>query len=233
MKIAVLIFLLIMSGFAQVEYGAYSQLLSQYVCKKGVAYAELKTNAALLKQCAAEFSTMSPASFSLLDSKAQIAWCINAYNFFTVKLIVDNFPVRSIKDISKPWDIPLIPFEGKSISLNQLEHTVLRSRYKEPRIHCAINCASISCPALQSVPFTQDNLDSMLDASARQFLNDPTKNIVSNKRSRLSKIFDWYGKDFESLGGVESFLAAQTGIHTASIQYLPYNWNLNNTGSCH
>ncbi len=164
----------------------------------------------------------------------QLAYWINAYNAFTIKLIVDNYPLKSIKDIkngiafvNSVWDIKFIKIEDKKYDLNNIEHSIIRPKFKDPRIHAAVNCASISCPKLLNRAFTADKLNDQLDQVMRDFINDDSRNKVSATKPQVSSIFNWYGKDFD---GVINFINkyAKTKINKgAKLQYLDYNWALN------
>ncbi len=169
----------------------------------------------------------------------QLAYWINAYNAFTVKLIVDNYPVKSIKDIKNGipfvntvWDIKFIKIEGATYDLNNIEHGIIRENFKEPRIHFAVNCASISCPRLRNEAFKADKLDVQLADNARYFLANTVKNNFSNPNNlKLSKILKWYGGDFKRkpYNGVKGLLKKYGPTHEdgAGIEYLDYDWNLN------
>lgn len=169
----------------------------------------------------------------------QLAYWINAYNAFTVQLIVDNYPVKSIKDIKKGipfintvWDIKFIHIEGATYDLNNIEHGIIRKNFDEPRIHFAVNCASISCPRLRNEAFKADQLESQLADNARYFLANPVKNNFENKEElKLSKILKWYSGDFsgKKYGGVSGFIKQYGPPHSegADIDYLDYDWNLN------
>lgn len=164
----------------------------------------------------------------------QMTYWINAYNAFTVKLIVDHYPTKSIKDIKNGipfvntvWDIKFIKIEGRDYDLNNIEHGILRPKYKDPRIHMAINCASISCPKLFNRAYTADKLNEQLDEAARDFVNDDSKNKISADKPKVSSIFNWYGGDFNN---VIDFINkyAKTKINKgAKLEYLDYNWGLN------
>lgn len=168
----------------------------------------------------------------------EMAYWINAYNAFTVQLIVDHYPVESIKDlggnlfrINTPWDIQFIEIEGVHYDLNDIEHNILRDRFKDPRIHFAINCASISCPKLRNEAYTATALERQLDAQARDFLNNPEKNIITANRAQLSSIFSWFQSDFvsdeKSLVDFINRYAENPLQRYEAIEFLDYNWNLN------
>ncbi len=164
----------------------------------------------------------------------QMAYWINVYNAFTVKLIVDYYPTNSIKDIKSGipfintvWDIKFIKIEGATYDLNNIEHGILRPRYKDPRIHMVVNCASVSCPKLYNRAFTADKLEAQLDQAAHDFLTDTNRNIITSESAQLSKIFQWYSMDFKSL---PDFINQHSPVKinkNTKITYLEYDWNLN------
>lgn len=160
----------------------------------------------------------------------RLAYFINLYNALTVRLILDHYPLGSIRDLPNPWGKEVITIGGKGYSLDVIEHQVLR-KMGEPRIHFALNCASRSCPILQPHAFTEKSLSAELDAAARSFINDPARNQVAPHSARLSRIFQWYRSDFESKGErLVDFL--NTYLDTplepnGRIRYLPYDWHLN------
>lgn len=127
-------------------------------------------------------------SFKTLSKEEKLAFWINAYNAFTVDLILRNYPIKSIKDIKNPWKQRHWKLGNKWYNLDEIEHQILR-KMNEPRIHFAINCASISCPKLQNKAFTPESLDTQLTNATKEFLSDTSKNIISKDRIKISKIF--------------------------------------------
>ncbi len=206
----------------------WDELLQQYVSTDGrVDYQGLKSAEAMLDKYLARLATSVPGP-SASRTEAMAYW-INAYNAFTVKLILDHWPVRSIRDIhgGNPWDVKWIELGGKKYSLNQIEHDILRKRYKDARIHFAVNCAARSCPPLYNRAYTAENLDAVLDQRARAFINDPRYNRISPDRAELSKIFEWYRKDF---GDLVAYLNRYSEVKLrpgAKIRFLEYDWSLN------
>ena len=158
-----------------------------------------------------------------------MAFWINAYNAFTVKLIVKNYPIGSITDLSNgnPWDDKWISLDGKSYSLNQIEHDIIRPVWKDARIHFAVNCAARSCPPLANRSFNEGNLDAMLDELTRKFINNRKYNTVSASKLTLSKIFEWYAEDFGSIRDFISRYSSITVNSNAHIGYQEYDWKLN------
>lgn len=158
-----------------------------------------------------------------------LAYWINTYNAFTLKLIADHYPLKSIRELEQPWDRDLIPFKGRKISLNHVEHQILR-KMDEPRIHFAINCASVSCPVLAEEAYLPQSMEAQLTQASRNFLIDPTRNLISKDSLRLSKIFKWFRKDFTKNSSLTEFISAQSGTplpQDTKIDYLEYNWDLN------
>ncbi|MFK7905591.1 MAG: DUF547 domain-containing protein [Chitinophagales bacterium] len=173
------------------------------------------------------------------SQKEQLVYWMNAYNAFTIQLILDHYPLESIKDvvsgpsiafISSPWDIKFIDIEGAKYDLGNIEHNFLRKRFEEPRIHFGINCASISCPNLPQFAFTVEKVDEQLDELARLFINDSSKNKINADKIEISKIFNWFGGDFKTNGTLIEYLNqySKTKINTdAKVSHLDYDWNLN------
>lgn len=181
----------------------------------------------------------------------QLAYWINAYNAFTVQLIVDNYPVKSIKDIksgigfvNSVWDIKFIKIEGQEYDLNNIEHSIIRTEFNEPRIHFAVNCASYSCPRLRNEAFTAERLEEQLEDQARLFFNDERKNkIISKDKIILSSILKWYSTDFTNKGlfsrifggkgrtqKLINFVNPYVDIDinkNAEIEFMDYRWDLN------
>ncbi|NND77434.1 MAG: DUF547 domain-containing protein, partial [Flavobacteriales bacterium] len=164
----------------------------------------------------------------------RLSYWINAYNAFTVKLILDNYPVESIKDISGPWTKEFIVIEGIPYSLGDIEHKVLRKLYNEPRIHYAISCASISCPDLPNEAIMADILEGQLDRMAERFINDPSKNLIEKDEVKLSKIYKWFKSDFTVSSSLKDHLKKYSTVEidkATKIEYLEYNWKLNDIAS--
>ncbi len=209
-------------------HNAWDSLLQQYVSESGqVNYKGLKANPAALESYCRLLADNPPQDS--WSREEQLAYWINAYNAFTMKLIVDNYPTASILrfDGGKTWDVKRIVLGGKKYSLNQIENEVIRLQFKEPRIHFAVNCAAKSCPPLYNHAYTTANLDSTLEVRARQFINNPSYNTLSANKAAVSKIFDWYGADF---GDLKKYLNryAKTPLKAkATVVYKEYDWDLN------
>ncbi len=160
----------------------------------------------------------------------KLAYWINAYNAYTIKLIIDSYPLKSIKELEDPWGKKFFKIDGVWHSLGELEHKILR-KFGDPRIHFAINCASISCPVVWNRAYTADNLHNALDRQTSKFINDPTRNTITDKVVNVSKIFNWYKKDFRVNGGdVKDFInryATVKILNQPKKGYKEYNWKLN------
>jgi len=162
--------------------------------------------------------------------KQAMAYWINAYNAFTVNLIVSHYPLKSIRDLKEPWDRKNIQLGGKTYSLNDIEHKILRERYKDARIHFAVNCAALSCPPLYNRAFTAEKLNSQLQSRTSSFIRSNSYNQIGTNGAKLSQIFNWYRADFEQEGSLVSYLNAystQSISEGASIEFLNYDWKLN------
>jgi hypothetical protein len=164
----------------------------------------------------------------------QKAFWINAYNAYTLHIVLKNYPVKSILDIKKgdktAWEIPFAKVGGKMYTLNYIEHTLLLKNLFDPRIHVAINCASTSCPKLSNIAFTEANIDRKLESLMSQFINDFSKNKFTKEGIQISSIFNWFKEDFTQKGSVINFINGylKTKIHPKEkISYLKYNWTLN------
>ncbi|MGB3076569.1 MAG: DUF547 domain-containing protein, partial [Chitinophagales bacterium] len=157
---------------------------------------------------------------------------INLYNAATIQLVLEHYPLKSIRDIAngKPWDDAFISVGEKKYALNNIENDVLRKKFTDPRIHFAINCASKSCPKLLNGAYLPDRLDVQLNSMTKLFINDASKNKITATQIDISEIFNWYQKDFIQKGSVINFLNEWSATRistTASIHYLNYDWSLN------
>lgn len=209
------------------DHSTWNTLLQQHVNNVGnVNYTAFRKDEAKLDAYLAELADTAPTT-DWSRSEAMAYW-INAYNAATVKLILKNWPVKSIMDLhgGKPWDVEWVELGGKTYSLNAIEHDILRPRYQDPRIHFAVNCAAASCPPLPNKAFTASNLNSLLDARARAFIRNPTYNTIGETVA-VSKIFDWYGEDFGNLREYLNKYAKTPIPEGREISYKEYDWALN------
>jgi hypothetical protein len=246
------------SGFDH-THAAWSALLRRHVrlLRGGqatqVAYAGFRTDRAALKTYLDSLSAVTPSTFAGWTRAERQAFLINAYNAFTVELILTKYPdLKSIKDLgsllSSPWKPKWITLLGTSVSLDDIEHAMLRKRgdYDDPRVHFAVNCASIGCPALREEAFVAARLDAQMDEQAQRFMSDRTRNRFNPQRGRLelSRIFDWYGEDFRlghrGIVSLAAFAASYADVLAdaaadreriragrADIVFLDYDWALN------
>lgn len=210
------------------SHDIWDGLLRKYVAADGrVDYAGLHADKAKLENYLSILAESTPQS-DWSRGQAMAYW-INAYNAGTVKLILDNYPLKSIRDLhgGNPWDVKWLELGGQKYSLNQIEHDILRPRYKDARIHFAVNCAAISCPPLHNRAFTGDNLTGTLERLARRFINDTKHNAIQSNRAEISKIFEWYAADFGDLTAYLNKYANTTLAPDAAINYKEYDWGLN------
>ena len=223
----------------QVDHSKWDQLLSRHVKSGGkVNYRGFISDSAMLNAYLSELSEGAPKP-GTWSREEQLAYWINAYNAFTVKLIADNYPVESIKDLNPTVAIPMVStiwqkkfftIGERTMSLDEIEHDILRKQFNEPRIHFAIVCASVSCPALRNEAYTAEKLEQQLQQQAITFINDPARNRLNPENAQLSKIFSWFSGDFTKEGSLIEFINmyARTEIRPdADISYLEYDWGLN------
>lgn len=222
-----------------------------------VDYAAMKVQYSELQTYLASLSAVTVDDFENFSKPKQLAFLINAYNAWTVDLILTEYPnIESIKDLGSffksPWNKEFIPLFGEIISLNNIEHDLIRGsedsdgepKYNEPRIHFAVNCASIGCPALRSEAYTAEKLEQQLEEQTIHFLSDKTRNTVKKDELHLSSIFKWYEDDFEqgfrdsySLSEFILLYSDAMKLNSAQIiqlkdddmdiEFLDYNWELN------
>lgn len=221
------------------SHAALDALLKEHVNAAGmVDYRKLKTNAARLDAYLALLGRQTPQS--AWPAADRLAYWLNAYNAFTLRLVLDHYPIASIKDITTGPNIPMIntPWTRKFIrlgqqtySLDEIEHDIVRRQFNEPRIHFALVCAARSCPPLRAEAYVGSRLSAQLEEQARRFFNDPAKNDLQGTPPRLSKIMDWYGGDFSKEGQsvlkwVNRYAVRPLPPHTR-FAYLAYDWGLN------
>jgi hypothetical protein len=169
----------------------------------------------------------------------QLAYWINAYNAFTVQLIIRHYPLNSIKDIGSsikipfvntPWDVKFIHIEDETYDLNNLEHGIIRKQFEEPRIHFALVCAAVSCPRLKNEAYTAEKLNAQLDQEARNFINNKAKNNITKEKAELSKLFMWYKGDFTKKMSLIDFINQYSTVKmddNIKIEHKDYLWDLN------
>ncbi|MEM9062248.1 MAG: DUF547 domain-containing protein [Pseudomonadota bacterium] len=230
-----------------VDHSAWDGVLARHLkpAAKGVAlfdYTGLKGSPEAA-QLDGYLDALAATPVSSLNRDEQFAYWANLYNALTVKVVIDNLPVASIRDIdispglfgAGPWDKTLITVEGEELTLNDIEHRILRPIWNDPRVHYAVNCASIGCPNLKATAWTADTLDKDLNVAARGYINDPRGVSVADGKIVVSRIFDWFIEDF---GGSEAGVIAHLGRFAepdlkAKIEQIGglsstgYDWSLN------
>ena len=242
---------------AAFEHATWDALLKKHVTPlrggqaSQVDYAGMARDETALKRYLDSTAAVSRATFDAWAKPEQLAFLLNAYNAWTVALILTRYPdLKSIKDLgsvfSSPWKKAFVPLLGETRSLDDLEHQLIRGsgRYKDPRIHFAANCASVGCPALRAQAYEASQLDTQLEDAARLFLSDTTRNRVAGQGLEVSSIFKWYTSDFEqgwrgatTLGQFLAMYREPLGLNDEqtqrlrandmSVRFLDYDWRLN------
>ncbi len=222
-----------------VSHAILDSLLKKHVSSDGlVDYASWAKDRDRLQQYL-ELLVTNPPNDQAWNRNDKLAYWINLYNAFTIDLILEYYPIKSIKDIGSniqipfvntPWDIKLIEINGKKYDLNNVEHNILRKIFDEPRIHFAINCASISCPRLRREAYTGERLERQLQEQTVEFLTDPSRNEISSDKAEISKIFQWFGGDFKKESTLAQFLDTYVPAalsEQTDISFKDYDWSLN------
>jgi hypothetical protein len=213
------------------SHAIWDTLLLNHVSRDGmVDYKSFQNDRPQLESYLEYLAEHAPDTHWSREEK--LAYYINLYNAGTVRLILDHYPLNSIKDIRKPWGKKRLRIGEESYSLNDIEHGILR-KMGEPRIHFAVNCASFSCPKLLPEAFRAKDIDLQLDAAARAFINDPLHNRIKGSSAEISRLFKWYKGDFTREGGtlisyLNTYLKAPLP-EDAKLDFLPYNWSLNDS----
>lgn len=222
-----------------VSHAIFDQLAKKYIDEKGlVNYKGLKSDEKELKKYLDLLAKNPPTD--KWSQNEQMAYWINAYNANTIELILEHYPVKSIKDIGSkikipfvntPWDVKFIKVGNETYDLNRIEHGTLRKKFDDKRIHFALVCAARSCPRLRNEAYTAAKLDTQLNDQGSDFMNNPAKNAITTQKASLSKYFDWYKGDWkEDNKSVEYWVNrySKTKINESTkISYLDYNWSLN------
>lgn len=243
------------AGFDQ-TYSAYDGLLKKYVTQHGrVDYPGLKAAPDALNRYLGSVAGVAREQFDTWTVSRQLAFLINLYNAATLKLIIDHYPVKSIKEIGGffkgPWDQAVVKLFGATMTLNHLEHDILRKQYREPRLHMALVCAAKGCPPLRNEAYTAEKLDKQLEDQSSRYLAGPSGLRIERQKNvvYVSSIFKWYGDDFRdgyspargfaglnpTERAVANFcsrhLSAGDGAYLAKggydLKYLDYDWALN------
>lgn len=216
-----------------------------------IDYAAIQQSSTGLSGYLSRTEGVAQESFDGWAKAEQLAFLINVYNARTIELVLRRYPdISSIKDlgslVASPWKKAFVPLFGRMLSLDDIEHGLIRGsgRYGDPRIHFAVNCASIGCPALRAEAYSGDRLDAQLEDQTRLFLSDRSRNRLKGGTLELSSIFKWYREDFEKgfrqAASLEAFLAlhaAALGLDEGdlallkagelTLRYLKYDWHLN------
>lgn len=220
-----------------VDNSLYAGLLKKYVKDGVVNYQGFKNEESVLDKY---LKVLEEVDSKILSSNEQFAFYINAYNAWTIKLILSGYPgIKSIKDMGSlfksPWKKQICRIDGKIITLDDIEHNILRPRFKDPRVHFAINCAAKSCPPLRSEPYRVGDLEQQLDEMTRAFINDLKNNRLEDHTLYVSSIFKWFKEDFNkdiidfflkyAKGDLKEQLEANK--KKIKVKYLDYDWSLN------
>lgn len=211
------------------DHGSWHHLVQDYVSIDGIVdYQGFGRNWDRLREYIASLGENLPKESWTHEDL--LAYWMNAYNAMTVDLILRNLPLKSIKNIDKPWEQRLWKLGDKWYNLDEIEHRILR-KMGDPRIHFGINCASFSCPPLLNEAFSSDEVNTQLDQLARNFINDERRNQISENNIKISKLFSWFAKDFMEQGTLIEFLNRYSNSPInpdARKSYLSYDWTLNN-----
>ena len=228
---------LLASNDSGISHSLFGDLLHKYVADGNVNYAGFQSEEDKLDQYLDLLQSVDPEA---LSRNEQFAFYANVYNAWTIKLILTKYPgIESIKELgifsTGPWKKKVVRLNGETVSLDHIEHDILRPRFKDPRVHFAINCAAISCPPLRSEPYLADKLDQQLEDATRSFINNPDSYRLEGQNLHVSRIFKWFSEDFneDALGffikyanqDLKEKLAANP--EKISIKYLAYDWSLN------
>ena len=260
LKISVCLLLLLpLHAKADFDHAEWDGLLKEHVTviDGGIAtqldYSGIEAERVVLKGYLAEAAKVPRSTFESWSIAAQLAFLINVYNASTIDVILEEYPdIDSIRDIgfflSSAWNQDFASLFGEPVTLDEIEHEIIRGwgRYNEPRIHFAVNCAAIGCPALRAEAFISEKLEMQLEDSTVKFLSDRSRNYFDNGRMYVSSIFDWYKEDFEKgCDGADSVAAPlpryapeleldsatanQLRADDIRIRHLKYDWGLNDT----
>lgn len=246
------------------SYSPYAAILARYVSRDGmVNYGDLRNQSSDLDAFAASLADIQPQEYEAWSEQQKIAFWINAYNALTLEVIVSHYPIKasvfrsvaypenSIRQIPGVWDKLRFVVLGREMTLDEIEHATLRSKFNEPRIHVALVCAAISCPPLRSEPYAGERLDEQLDDQAHRFLKGPQGLRIDRDGGKvyLSSILKWFGEDFLKAYGVADKFAGRSDVERAvlsfvsryvsddernyllsgsyEVEYLDYDWSLN------
>ena len=218
-------------------HAIWAELLNKYVKPNGVDYAGFKSEEEKLDQY---LKVLEHTDLKTLSREEKFAYYINAYNAWTIKLILSAYPgIKSIKDLGtflkSPWEKKFVRIDGDELTLDDIEHHILRPRFKDPRVHFAINCSAASCPPMSSQPYWGSSLDLQLDQATRSFINEPNSYRLEGNAFYVSRIFKWFAEDFNhdvvgfylkyAQDDLKKKLTAKKDA--LEVKYLDYDWSLN------
>ena len=233
------------------SHALWTEVLAARVRGEGVEYEKLKGDRAKLDQYLASLEAVMPEEFAAWERSQRYAFWINAYNAYTIRRVVDAYPVASVKDLVDDekrsfWDQEFVPLGrlfaeagDRKLTLNEIENEILRPKFKDARVHAALNCASRGCPPLFDQAFVADRLERQLDQRVARWLSSPASIRYDReaKRLRVSRIFEWYRDDFvRDADSVKAWIAGHApeaerawiaGAGDLKIEYLDYSWKLN------
>ena len=236
------------SSTATIDHQRWTAFLSRYRQEYPDGIARLAYRAVSKNDRAtmdAYIASLATTPISSYDRSEQLAYWINLYNALTVRVVLDHYPVKSIRDIDTspglfsdgPWGAVQLTIEGQAVTLNDIEHRILRPIWRDNRIHYALNCASIGCPNLMPIAFTATNASAMLDSGARTYINSPRGARVQNNRLITSQIYEWFDEDFGSstagiIAHLRKYAQGELAAKLATIRTVAsyeYDWSLNDT----
>ncbi len=220
----------------QISHQEWQQVLDGYLVSRGedTLFQYSKVSAAdkeKLKRYIQRLAKLDPLQYRKAE---QYAYWVNLYNAVTVDLILDNYPVKSITKLGGlfgfgPWDQDVVTINGKTLTLNDIEHRILRPVWQDPRTHYAVNCASLGCPNLQAKAFTAENTQTLLETAAKTFINSNKGVTIQGDTAQISSIYEWFAADFGGEAQVFSHIrkyAPQYNRFSGRVTY-GYDWNLN------
>lgn len=248
--LVIISFLFHVNAFAAFDqtHSLWDKVLKDYTVRQGkqvyFKYKKLQKDSSPLDKYLTQLEALSEKEFTTFSQDQKLAFWLNAYNAYTIKLILDNYPLKSIKDINfswlkfanndwftfGPWGKKFFKLFGKDMNLDNIEHDNIRKKFKEPRIHFAVNCASMGCPSLHQEAFVGAKLDTQLEMAAMNFLTNKKKNYLKDGTLYVSKIFKWYGTDFDEKHGTCIEYVIKTlklPAKNYKVGLTEYDWKLN------
>ncbi len=232
-------------------YQAYQDVLQTYVKSENIDYEQLKQNRAKLDSFISQLAGTTKKQLEKMSRNEQLAYWLNAYNGITLRTIIDNYPVKSIQNIDGAWSKIIWDVAGQKLTLDYIEHEIIRPTYKDARIHFGVNCASIGCPPLYNHPFTGNSVDSLLDVVSSQFIHNTKRHTIDYENHTIvtSELFSWFWEDFvrdfksikfQNTSDVENAILNFTYKYLNDsekakfqidanwkVSFTPYDWSLN------